>query len=194
MPSYWKIRSGAERQTKVIKGDDFDQGKIFEVGAANEVRTPLGVGGNSTRRKKVRREFIAVASRKSQGNTGENREFVNNGAPKNQFRRTYSNDQELVGTGIWMDLDTFRGFLRKEASFRLSILGPDWSDAVKGESRWRYKMYKSWLDALYSTASGEGVSKRRERSTLSMDESKYRGLKDKRVTPRERRKQYREKK
>lgn len=55
-------------------------------------------------------------------------------------------------------------------------------------------MYKSWLDALYSTASGEGVSKRRERSTLSMDESKYRGLKDKRVTPRERRKQYREKK
>ena len=119
---------------------------------------------------------------------------MNNGAPKNQFRRTYSNDQELVGTGIWMDLDTFRGFLRKEASFRLSILGPDWSDAVKGESRWRYKMYKSWLDALYSTASGEGVSKRRERSTLSMDESKYRGLKDKRVTPRERRKQYREKK
>lgn len=194
VPSYWKIRSGAERQTKVIKGDDFDQGKIFEVGAANEVRTPLGVGGNSTRRKKVRREFIAGASRKSQGNTGENREFVDNGAPKNQFRRTYSNDQELVGTGIWMDLDTFRGFLRKEASFRLSILGPDWSDAVKGESRWRYKMYKSWLDALYSTASGEGVSKRRERSTLSMDESKYRGLKDKRVTPRERRKQYREKK
>ena len=46
---------------------------------------------------------------------------------------------------FWMDVGTFTSFLRKEAQFRLSILGPSWSNAVKGESRWRLEIYKNWL-------------------------------------------------
>ena len=46
---------------------------------------------------------------------------------------------------FWMDVRTFTSYLRKEAQLRLSILGPSWSDAVKGESRWRLKIYKNWL-------------------------------------------------
>ena len=41
---------------------------------------------------------------------------------------------------FWMDVGTFTSYLRKEAQLRLSILGPSWSDAVKGESRWRLKI------------------------------------------------------
>ncbi|KAL3784501.1 hypothetical protein ACHAW5_000063 [Stephanodiscus triporus] len=49
---------------------------------------------------------------------------------------------------FWMDLPTFRDFLRKEARFRLQILGPDWKESVLDESRWRYDLYKTWLTML----------------------------------------------
>jgi len=49
---------------------------------------------------------------------------------------------------FWMDLDTFRDVLRKEAQLRLKILGPDWKESVLDESRWRYDLYKTWLTML----------------------------------------------
>jgi len=49
---------------------------------------------------------------------------------------------------FWMDLPTFKKYLRKEAKLRLSILGSDWKDWVQGESDWRYQLYKSWLEVL----------------------------------------------
>ena len=52
---------------------------------------------------------------------------------------------------FWMDTETFSSFLRKEAQFRLSILGPGWSEAVKGESQWRLQIYKKWLAVLNET-------------------------------------------
>ncbi len=53
---------------------------------------------------------------------------------------------------FWMDLPTFRDYLRTEAQLRLKILGPDWKESVLDESRWRYDLYKTWLTML-----GEGV-------------------------------------
>lgn len=49
---------------------------------------------------------------------------------------------------FWMDLPTFRDFLRTEARLRLKILGPEWKDSVLDESRWRFDLYKRWLYLL----------------------------------------------
>lgn len=51
-------------------------------------------------------------------------------------------------SSIWMDIPTFKQYLRTEAELRLAILGPDWEDWVKGESDWRLNLYKSWLDVV----------------------------------------------
>ncbi|KAL7463369.1 hypothetical protein ACHAXS_003744 [Conticribra weissflogii] len=49
---------------------------------------------------------------------------------------------------FWMDLPTFRDYLRTEAKLRLNILGPDWKESVLDESRWRFDLYKKWLYLL----------------------------------------------
>ena len=61
-------------------------------------------------------------------------------------------DDEPPPNKFWMDLPTFRDYLRTEAQLRLKILGPDWKESVLDESRWRYDLYKTWLTML-----GEGV-------------------------------------
>jgi len=61
-------------------------------------------------------------------------------------RDLYGDDPS--GNKFWMDLPMFKDFLRKEAQFRLKILGPDWKESVMDESRWRYDLYKTWLQAI----------------------------------------------
>eukprot|EP00984_Skeletonema_dohrnii_P030042 scaffold21143_cov120-Skeletonema_dohrnii-CCMP3373.AAC.5 len=61
-------------------------------------------------------------------------------------RDSYGDDPS--GNKFWMDLPMFKDFLRKEAQFRLKILGPDWKESVMDESRWRYDLYKTWLQAI----------------------------------------------
>jgi len=65
------------------------------------------------------------------------------------------NDDNLPPNKFWMDLPTFRDFLRKEAQLRLKILGPDWKETVLDESRWRYDLYKTWLTMLDEGVGGE---------------------------------------
>lgn len=57
-------------------------------------------------------------------------------------------DDDPSGNKFWMDLPMFKDFLRKEAQFRLKILGPDWKESVLDESRWRYDLYKTWLQMI----------------------------------------------
>lgn len=57
-------------------------------------------------------------------------------------------DDEPPPNKFWMDLPTFRDYLRTEAQLRLKILGPDWKESVLDESRWRYDLYKTWLTML----------------------------------------------
>jgi hypothetical protein len=49
---------------------------------------------------------------------------------------------------LWMDIPTFKQYLRREADLRLMIIGPDWEDWVKGESDWRLNLYKKWLNVV----------------------------------------------
>ena len=79
--------------------------------------------------------------------SGMRREFDSRGRKKMRVSKQESIDsfRSTDDENFWMDAETFTSFLRKEAQLRLSILGPSWSDAVKGESRWRLKIYKNWL-------------------------------------------------
>ena len=86
-------------------------------------------------------------------------------------RDSYSDDPS--GNKFWMDLPVFKDFLRKEAQFRLQILGPDWKESVLDESRWRYDLYKTWLqmidegvgeNPLYTYTENPRGSRRRSRS------------------------------
>jgi hypothetical protein len=58
------------------------------------------------------------------------------------------NDNNPPSNKFWMDLPTFKEFLRTEAKLRLTILGPDWKESVLDESRWRFDLYKRWLFLL----------------------------------------------
>jgi len=51
-------------------------------------------------------------------------------------------------SSIWMDMPTFKQYLRREAELRLLILGPDWEDWVKGEGDWRLNLYQGWLSIV----------------------------------------------
>ena len=51
---------------------------------------------------------------------------------------------------LWVDMDTFRNLLRTEADLRLRILGDDWANTVKSESKWRLNLYKNWLWMLHN--------------------------------------------
>ncbi|KAL7479772.1 hypothetical protein ACHAW6_005501 [Cyclotella cf. meneghiniana] len=62
--------------------------------------------------------------------------------------RDEDDDNDPPPNKFWMDLPTFRDFLRTEARLRLKILGPDWKESVLDESRWRFDLYKRWLFLL----------------------------------------------
>ena len=59
-----------------------------------------------------------------------------------------SDMDESKASSLWMDMPTFKQYLRREAELRLSILGPDWEEWVRGESDWRLNLYKGWLELL----------------------------------------------
>ena len=44
---------------------------------------------------------------------------------------------------LWMNLPTFKTYLRRKAKLQLLVLGPEWVDTVKGESDWRLGLYES---------------------------------------------------
>ena len=64
------------------------------------------------------------------------------------LEREQDEDNDPPPNKFWMDLPTFRDFLRTEARLRLKILGPDWKESVLDESRWRFDLYKRWLYLL----------------------------------------------
>ena len=49
---------------------------------------------------------------------------------------------------IWVNMDTFRDLLQKEAEFRMNFIGDDWSEVIEQENDWRTNLYKSWLWSL----------------------------------------------
>jgi hypothetical protein len=71
------------------------------------------------------------------------------GRPNPAPRRSPPSRSDPPQNPVWMDIDTFRDLLRKEAELRVRILGEGWSDTVKRESSWRLRLYKEWLWNLH---------------------------------------------
>jgi hypothetical protein len=49
---------------------------------------------------------------------------------------------------LWVNMDTFRDLLQREAEFRMNFIGEDWSEVIEQENDWRSNLYKKWLWSL----------------------------------------------
>lgn len=109
------------------------------------------------RKEVIRRENPSNAGKRkfmNPSNTGRWRQshHRNRSRRKAEFSQVSGESfKNIRSDEFWMDTETFSSFLRKEAQFRLSILGPGWSEAVKGESQWRLQIYKKWLAMINET-------------------------------------------
>ena len=95
-----------------------------------------------------------------------NQRTVYNGRSATRPRRRDSNLRDLPPppkSGIWPDVDTFQKLLRDEATFRLRLLGNDWTDIVKEEIDWRNDLYTNWLYTLHNGIGEPFVQSRSDR-------------------------------
>ncbi|GMI44735.1 hypothetical protein TrCOL_g13915 [Triparma columacea] len=81
---------------------------------------------------------------------------------QDEYQDDYLDEQEIPYTAtasptpsplhpvspIWPTLRSFKKLLKSEAEFRLSVLGPWASSAVREESEWRLGAYEGWLRCL----------------------------------------------
>lgn len=73
---------------------------------------------------------------------------------------------------MWVDINKFRDLLRKEAELRVRILGDDWEETVKKESKWRLDLYKEWLWSLSEGVGDPIVESRVPRSRMNYPREK----------------------
>jgi hypothetical protein len=73
---------------------------------------------------------------------------------------------------IWLDINKFRDLLRREAELRVQILGDDWEETVKKESKWRLDLYKEWLWSLSEGVGDPIVESRVPRSQINAQREK----------------------
>lgn len=144
IPRRWMIESRSEREVKILKrrnapeiesSDEDDDDGDFERGTSRNDR------------KRRRGEDIRRPSSRRSDRKGR-RTSRNGGTKRRPERRDEDDDQFGETDSIWMDIPTFKQYLRREADLRLSILGPDWEDWVRGESDWRLNLYKKWLGVV----------------------------------------------
>lgn len=61
----------------------------------------------------------------------------------------YESDlEENEPVSFWPDLDEFKDMLIDESKFRVNMAGFWTTPFVKAETKWRYKLYKGWMDFL----------------------------------------------
>jgi len=79
-------------------------------------------------------------------------EFAKEAMPKPSVRRRINSvDEKEPETDkalqrSWPDLESFTNMLKKEAVFRLRLLGPAFAEPLKEEARWRREAYSAFLD------------------------------------------------
>lgn len=130
VPRRWVVESRDEREVKILQKRR--KKKIPSARASSnqmEDRYGYGESGKSRRRPPPR-----------SSNKRRRRQ--------SKRERKMEDNDDSKSSSIWMDIPTFKQYLRTEAELRLAILGPDWEDWVKGESDWRLNLYKSWLELV----------------------------------------------
>mmetsp|Transcript_12943 Transcript_12943/g.27950 ORF Transcript_12943/g.27950 Transcript_12943/m.27950 type:complete len:466 (+) Transcript_12943:119-1516(+) len=173
IPKHWTVRSNRESKVEISRS------------------TPMSHNQSTVERGKFPRRrkesFIRRPSINHKRRTGQNSKSGEASlyARRKQPARSISggstsrpgSDNSFADREVWMDLPMFRAFLRKEAQLRLTILGPGWSNAVKGESRWRLEMYQKWLDLLYGDENGGwGKTTHRQRSGKGAKERRRKNI------------------
>ena len=128
--------------------DDDDESSEDEYSRQQQRRRP-----KQQRRQREYDDDTSYNARTPPPGSRQQRQRRKRNRPQRQQRDLYIDrgnydDDEPPPNKFWMDLPTFRDFLRKEAQLRLNILGPDWKESVLDESRWRYDLYKTWLTML----------------------------------------------
>eukprot|EP00546_Thalassionema_frauenfeldii_P013515 CAMPEP_0178912856 /NCGR_PEP_ID=MMETSP0786-20121207/10507_1 /TAXON_ID=186022 /ORGANISM="Thalassionema frauenfeldii, Strain CCMP 1798" /LENGTH=519 /DNA_ID=CAMNT_0020585509 /DNA_START=193 /DNA_END=1752 /DNA_ORIENTATION=+ len=146
IPLYWKItpdqNHASEGGVQIVSKDEAEQllqlesdhraPEIDDMDKARDI-TPLRKGDS-----------------KEEGAPGKNMRVKRN-SDKIRLKQNESDqrgDPPPPPGPLWVDIDTFRGLLRRENEFRINILGDDWKDTVKMEGKWRLGLYKQWLWAL----------------------------------------------
>jgi len=139
LPRRWMVESRDSKEVKILKK-----------------RAPVTEKNNMEDDNRQSRKSRTSRSR-TEETRGDRRERQSQKVPDEQRRgRSRPNKKAGMDDGamggesstLWMDIPTFKQYLRREADLRLMIIGPDWEDWVKGESDWRLKLYKNWLDVV----------------------------------------------
>ena len=131
----FKRRRSEAQQMRVVDSDD----QYDMTSRMTEQRSPRQSYYNDDKRSRTRRsrrqnvEQRKIRPKRTRELVINNEDESNDDPPPNKF---------------WMDLPTFREFLRTEARLRMKILGPDWKDSIMDESRWRFDLYRRWLYLL----------------------------------------------
>ena len=141
IPRRWMVESRDSKEVKILrkrapvaekdaKDDDGQSRKPREPRSRND-RT-LGREGDERSRKRRNLPDEERRGRRRSSKRSDNDE----------------GDMRGESSALWMDIPTFKQYLRREADLRLMILGPDWEDWVKGESDWRLDLYGKWLNVV----------------------------------------------
>jgi hypothetical protein len=175
VPQQWKM---SPSQKKILPDDVriVSKEEAKEILTSIKTRRPPRGNGNGVSRK----EDVSVASpkdssepysrsprrraddyeRKTIREKAVNRDLKSNDENIRSSMSRDRGDPPSPVNPVWVDIDTFRDLLRKEAEFRVRILGEDWKQPVKKESKWRLDLYKEWLWSLSDGVGGPIVESR----------------------------------
>ncbi len=76
--------------------------------------------------------------------------------PRDDTKRVQREDPPDPESPLWVNMDTFRDLLQKEADFRMNFIGSDWEEVIAQENDWREDLYKGWLWSL-NNGVGESI-------------------------------------
>jgi len=76
--------------------------------------------------------------------------------PRDDTKRVQREDPPDPESPLWVNMDTFRDLLQKEADFRMNFIGNDWEEVIAQENDWREDLYKGWLWSL-NNGVGESI-------------------------------------
>ena len=136
VPRRWMVESKDDREVKILQ-----KRKATSIQDDNENTIPH----RGEKRRGPRSQYDDIAEKRRRNRSTDIRR---RGRRQSKREREARNISSSRSSSFWMDIPTFKQYLRREAELRLSILGPDWEEWVKGESNWRLNLYQGWLELI----------------------------------------------
>jgi len=141
IPRRWMVESRDSKEVKILR----KRAPVVEKDVEDN-------DGRSRKSREPRSRTDRPVGREGNGRSRNRRKELDEerrGRPRSSERSAEDEgDMRGESSTLWMDVPTFKQYLRREADLRLMILGPDWEDWVKGESDWRLNLYSKWLNVV----------------------------------------------